>query len=330
MKTLEPTKHYAYMLRCSDGTIYSGYSTDPDRRAAIHNSGRGAKYTRSRLPVELVFAECFPTRSEALKREAALKKLSHAEKLALFSPKERNIQMNRKHFCITNKDIRIPAVLWGAPASKLLIEVHGNFSDKEDAVISMMAERAVQKGYQALSFDLPMHGERANEGYACNPWNCISDLTAVFDYAKSLASEISLFACSLGAYFSLLAYHNFNIRQSLFLSPVVNMERIIQNMMKGFQVSEERLKKERQILLPIGQTLDWDYYSSVRDNPVRDWNVPTSILYGSDDDVTEWDEITAFADKYKVSVQVLEHGEHYFRTEKQLQVFDAWADKNLL
>ncbi len=78
-------QYYAYMLRCADGTIYSGYTTDPTRRADVHNSGRGAKYTRSRLPVELVFAQRFPTKSEALKREAALKKLSHAEKLALIS-----------------------------------------------------------------------------------------------------------------------------------------------------------------------------------------------------------------------------------------------------
>ena len=73
------------MLRCSDGTIYSGYTTNPARRTAAHNSGRGAKYTRSRLLVELVFTECFPTKSEALKREAALKKLGHAEKLSLIS-----------------------------------------------------------------------------------------------------------------------------------------------------------------------------------------------------------------------------------------------------
>lgn len=85
MKTEKATKHYAYMLRCADGTIYSGYSTDPNRRAAAHNSGRGAKYTRSRLPVELVYAVAFPTKSEALKREAALKKLGHAEKLSLIS-----------------------------------------------------------------------------------------------------------------------------------------------------------------------------------------------------------------------------------------------------
>ena len=83
MKSDEISKYYAYMLLCNDGTIYSGYTTDPKRRAAVHNSGSGAKYTRSRLPVELVFAESFATKSDALKRESALKKLSHAEKCLL-------------------------------------------------------------------------------------------------------------------------------------------------------------------------------------------------------------------------------------------------------
>lgn len=85
MKAKETTEHFAYMLRCADGTIYSGYSTDPNRRVKTHNSGQGAKYTRSRLPVELVFTERFSAKGEALRREAALKKLSHAEKLALIS-----------------------------------------------------------------------------------------------------------------------------------------------------------------------------------------------------------------------------------------------------
>ena len=83
MKNTKIVEYYAYMLRCSDGTIYSGYTTDPCRRAAIHNLGKGAKYTRSRLPVALVYQERFATKSEALKREAALKKLGHTEKIAL-------------------------------------------------------------------------------------------------------------------------------------------------------------------------------------------------------------------------------------------------------
>ncbi|QNK40494.1 GIY-YIG nuclease family protein [Caproicibacter fermentans] len=87
MKSVKASKYYAYMLRCSDGTIYSGYTTDPPRRAAVHNRGKGAKYTRSRLPVTLVYQEKFSTKSEALKREVSLKKLSHSEKIALIEGK---------------------------------------------------------------------------------------------------------------------------------------------------------------------------------------------------------------------------------------------------
>jgi uncharacterized protein len=242
--------------------------------------------------------------------------------------------MDKKYFYISNisnQKICIPAILWGKPSTKLLIEVHGNLSNKEDTVISMLAQIAVIKGYQVLSFDLPKHGERANDDYACNPPNCVSDLFTVYEYARSLASDISLFACSMGAYFSLLAFYDFDIKQSLFLSPVVNMERIIVNMMEGFQVSEERLKAEKQITLPIGQTLDWDYYCYVRENPICfNWKTPTAILFGSDDNLSEWKEISAFAKRYQAAVKVLEHGEHYFHTEKQLQEFEVWINDNLL
>lgn len=75
--------YYVYMLRCGDGTLYTGYTDDVARRVAVHNSGRGAKYTRSRLPVTLVHVEEWPDRSAALRREAAIKRLCRADKLAL-------------------------------------------------------------------------------------------------------------------------------------------------------------------------------------------------------------------------------------------------------
>ena len=74
---------WVYLLRCADGTLYVGMTDDVDRRAAVHNSGRGAKYTRGRRPVEPVYRERCESRSAALKREAALKKLSRRAKLAL-------------------------------------------------------------------------------------------------------------------------------------------------------------------------------------------------------------------------------------------------------
>lgn len=76
----EDKKHYVYILRCADGTFYTGYTTDPERRTRVHNSGKGAKYTRSRLPVELIYIEEFDDKSEAQSREYAIKQLSRAEK----------------------------------------------------------------------------------------------------------------------------------------------------------------------------------------------------------------------------------------------------------
>ena len=74
---------YVYILRCADGTLYTGMTDDVEKRLAVHRAGKGAKYTRGRGPLELVHTEDLPDRSAALKREAAIKKLSRAEKLKL-------------------------------------------------------------------------------------------------------------------------------------------------------------------------------------------------------------------------------------------------------
>lgn len=90
--------YYVYILRCGDGTLYTGSTNDVQRRLEVHRSGRGAKYTRSRLPVELVYREALPDKSAALRREAAIKRLSRGEKLALIQEKERDTmyEMRRK------------------------------------------------------------------------------------------------------------------------------------------------------------------------------------------------------------------------------------------
>jgi putative endonuclease len=82
---------YAYILRCADGTLYSGWTNDLDARVRAHNSGKGAKYTRARRPVELIYSESFETKSSAMKREAEFKKLSHSEKLRLAGTKPKQI-----------------------------------------------------------------------------------------------------------------------------------------------------------------------------------------------------------------------------------------------
>ena len=74
---------YVYLLRCADDTLYCGWTTDLEHRVRVHNSGRGAKYTRSRTPVKLVYFEEFEDRKEALSREWHLKRLTREKKLAL-------------------------------------------------------------------------------------------------------------------------------------------------------------------------------------------------------------------------------------------------------
>jgi len=77
--------HHVYIVRCADGTLYTGYARDPQARAAAHNCGRGAKYTAGRTPVTLVYAEKFRTLGRALKREHEVKRLTRREKELLIA-----------------------------------------------------------------------------------------------------------------------------------------------------------------------------------------------------------------------------------------------------
>ena len=237
--------------------------------------------------------------------------------------------MLQKSITIQNKTISIPAILWGEPTGNLYIAAHGNMSNKADEPIAVFAEQAVKKGYQVLSFDLPEHGERSKDTYPCKPDTCVSDLTAVYQYARSISDHISFFGCSMGVYFGMLAYHDLPLQKSLFLSPVISMERIIDGLMTGFQVSEQMLKEKQEIVLPVGITLYWDYYRYVKTHPIGAWNVSTGILYGRNDDLVPLAEVSAFAEKNSAVLEIAENGEHYFHTKEQLDSLRTWLKKSL-
>ena len=232
--------------------------------------------------------------------------------------------MKKKEILIEN----IPAVLWGEDSSKLFIAVHGNMSHKSDAPIAILAEEATFLGYQVLSFDLPKHGDRVNEPTPCKVQNCVSDLRKVMAYVKPIYEEVSLFACSMGAYFSLLAFKDERIKQSLLLSPVVDMKRLIDNMMKWFNVTEERLQLEKEISTPV-ETLYWDYYCYVKDNPIVRWDSPTAVLYGEKDNICEFEVVSAFSEQFNCNLKVMKSGEHYFHSTEQLQYFKQWMQENM-
>ena len=232
--------------------------------------------------------------------------------------------METKRIKINN----IPSIIWGEKSSKVFIAVHGNMSNKEDKVIEILANKVTNKGYQLISFDLPEHGERKiDTNYLCKVQNCVNDLKQIIEYAKANYNEINIWACSIGAYFSLLAYKDEDLKQCLFLSPVVNMKIIIENMMLWSNTTEKELNEKQEIKTDFGQTLYWDYYLYVKENPITNWNKKTYILYGNKDNMQNESVIKDFSNEFNCDLTIFKNGEHYFHTEEQLNFYNDWLDK---
>ena len=131
----------------------------------------------------------------------------------------------------------------------------------------------------------------------------------------------------MGAYFSLLAYKDEDIKRCVFLSPVVNMKSIIDNMMLWSDTTEEELKEKQEVKTDFGQILYWDYYKYVKDNPITNWNKKTYILYGDKDNMQDRTIIERFVKDFNCNLTIMENGEHYFHTDEQLNYYNNWLDK---
>ena len=219
----------------------------------------------------------------------------------------------------------IPAILWGKPSEKIYIHVHGKMSRKEYA--ERFAEIAGSKGWQTLSFDLPEHGERTDTS-KCDVWNGIHDLNAIADYAFAGWDNCALFACSLGAYFSLNAYTDRPFEKCLFQSPILDMEWLVKHMMLWSNVTEKQLEEKGEISTDI-DTLRWDYYRYILSHPITRWELPTAILYGGRDSLQPIEAIRNFADKFGAILTVSENSEHPFMAEKDIEIVDKWLFKNI-
>ena len=112
-----------------------------------------------------------------------------------------------------------------------------------------------------------------------------------------------------------------------FLSPVVNMKIIIDNMMLWSKTLENELREKQEIKTDFGQTLYWDYYEYVKDNPINTWNKKTYILYGRNDNLQEEKIIKDFCNRFNCNLSIVENGEHFFHTDEQLMFYKNWLDK---
>ena len=218
----------------------------------------------------------------------------------------------------------IPAVIWGEPSERAYLYVHGKQASKEAA--AGFAAIAAEKGFQTLSFDLPRHGERAASPERCDIWNGMRDLAIVRDAAFARWREVSLFGCSLGAYFSLNTYSGDDFRRCLFQSPIVNMDALTRQMMVWFGITEERL--EREIETPI-DLMTWDYVQYVRAHPVTSWPIPTRVLYAGRDNLQPREVIDAFCARFHASLTVSPQSEHPFMGEGDADIVARWMRESL-
>ena len=151
----------------------------------------------------------------------------------------------------------------------------------------------------------------------------------VYEYIEGKYSRVALYGSSVGAFFSMLAYRDKPIERALFVSPILDMELMIRNMMKSSGVSEERLEKEQMIETNFGFMLIWRYLQYVVERPIDRWDVPTSILYPGRDNFTDISVVKAFVQRFGADLTVYKKGEHWFHTPEQLAVLRDWAEEKL-
>ena len=161
-----------------------------------------------------------------------------------------------------------------------------------------------------------------------NPWDAKSEFSDYFDSIIPEYNKTILIANSIGAYFSLISLADKKIEKAMLISPIVDMERLILDMMTRANISEEELSIKKEIETPFGETLSWEYLSYVRKNPIH-WNIPTGILYAEKDSMTSISTITDFSKKINANITVMSGGEHWFHTKEQMDFLDNWIKINL-
>ncbi len=192
---------------------------------------------------------------------------------------------------------------------KLVVYIHGKGGSAGEAE----HYKPIFKNCDVIGFDYKSQ----------TPWEAKKEFTDFFNLHSADYDSVYVIANSIGAFFTMNADLNGKIKKAFFISPVVDMKRLILNMMTLSGVTEEKLSKSGEIATDFGETLSWKYLCYVRENSVK-WDVPTCILYGEKDNLTSIDTITEFADKTKSKLTVMKDGEHWFHTDEQISFLDEW------
>lgn len=198
---------------------------------------------------------------------------------------------------------------------KAVIYVHGRNGSADEAD---HYRRFFDETYDVIGFDYKTEF----------PWEAKEEFSDYFNTIGKNYKNVLLIANSIGAYSSLISLSEKHIEKALLISPVVDLEKLILDMMKRAKVTEEELYLKEELKTSCGESLSWKYLSYVRNNPIT-WNVPTSILYGEKDHITSLDTITSFSNKINARLTVMPDGEHWFHTREQMDFLDNWIIENI-
>lgn len=160
------------------------------------------------------------------------------------------------------------------------------------------------------------------------PWEARREFPRFFERLRSNCGSLTLVANSIGAFFSMSALTPQHVDNALFISPIVDMERLIADMMAWANVTEDELRIRKEIPTGFGETLSWDWLCDVRRHPLR-WDVPTRILYGEHDNLTPFETMSVFAARIGAPLTVMPGGEHWFHTPEQMRFLDGWIGKTV-
>lgn len=158
---------------------------------------------------------------------------------------------------------------------------------------------------------------------ASTPWEAEAEFPAFLAPLRERSETLILIANSIGAYFSLHALRDAGIDRAYLISPIVDMERPILDMLLWSGATEEELRRKGEIPTSFGETLSWAYLRYAREHPL-DWRGPASILYGERDALSSFDTVSAFAERIGASLTVMPDGEHWFHTPGQMAFLDRW------